>query len=335
MLQYHRKGSTNQAPVTVVLLFLLLWGCAPQGIRPASERSDIDARMTGTWLLRSESRVTPSGRVPAAIRAVHIHEDGRWEAVGVHAASGTLRTGCPPYFRQRDRQILGTDSTGLQFVQRDRRHNTLLPGEGKWRFDGESLHLQLHNEQSGWWNEVYARGALGDTVTTPLRIAATLQLNGTPLPLNEVSSVPPGSVNVMALESETHITIFFDGRMNDSLDAGISIRLHGIDGPGTYPIDTESPTGGMVAIDDPETGLNRTVNRVSAGTVTIDELDLENLRCRGRLDVHFNQEHLHFPNRSQLHLTGGFDLPVWLSDTYDISSTRSRTPGSDLRVVKP
>jgi len=334
MLTYPQGRFTRPLNITAIVALILFCACSPQAIRPSSEHSGIDPRLTGTWLLVKESRVAPPERVPPEIRAVQIHDDGRWEGVGVHAASGTLRVGCPLHYRQRGRRVLWTDSAALQFTQLDRGSLALVSGEGKWKMDGETLHLQLYTERSGWWSETYTRAALGDTVTTPLRIRTALQLNGTPLPLNDAPSVPPGSVNLMALDDATHLSVYFDCSVNDSLNAGISIRLHGIDGPGTYPIDTESQTGGMVSIRDRETGLNNTANRASAGTVTIDMLDLENLRCQGRLDVRFDQEHRQFPSRSKLHLTGSFELPVWTSDRYDISSTRSPT-GGVLRGVTP
>lgn len=48
----------------------------------------------------------------------------------------------------------------------------------------------------------------------------------------------------------------------------------------------------------------------------------------------FDQKHLGFPMRSNMHVTGGFDLPVWISNEYDIRKIRVTRPNG-LKLVEP
>ncbi len=333
MMKNREISSRRLLRFAVILCVLLLTACTQGGLQRDPTRTGIDSSLTGTWLLLEQSNITPSVRVPPAVTAVHVHDDGRVEGVGVHAASGTLSLGSPLYTFLRGRDILWADSTGLQFTQLDFRAKGPVPGEGKWRVDGNLLRLELHNSLMGTWTEKYMRVSLGDSVTAPQRTHATILVNGTPLPLNQVSSTPPGSVNVMRLDTATHMTLYMEGRTEEGRDAGISVRLHDIDGPGVYSVESDQHSSGHFSIMDRDTGLNHTINKVSAGTVTIEELNLETMRCRGQLDVHFDQGHLGFPMRSQLHVTGSFDLPVWISSEYDIRSIRLIRSGNIKDVV--
>lgn len=319
--------------VPFALCVLLQSACAQGGVERDPDRGGIDRRLTGTWLLLEQSNIMPSDRVPPAVTALHIRHDGRVEGVGVDAASGTLSLGCPLYTFLRGRDFLWADSTGLQFTQLDFRAKGPVLGTGKWRLDGNLLRLELHNSLMGKWSEKYMRVSLGDSVAASLRIHANILVKGDTLPLNEVSSAPPGSVNVMRLDTATHMTIYTEGRTKDGLDAGISVRVHDIDGPGVYSVEVEQQSGGHMSIMDRDTGSNQTFSRASAGTVTIEELDLETMRCRGRLDVHFDHKHLRSPMRSLLHVTGSFDLPVWISNEYDIKIFRVDRPAGYKEVV--
>jgi hypothetical protein len=333
MVENREIASRRLLRFAVVLCVLLLPARTQGGLQRDPTRIGIDSSLTGTWLLLEQSNISPSGRVPPEVTAVHVHDDGRVEGVGVHAASGTLRLGSPLYTFLRGRDFLWADSTELQFTQLDFRAKGPVPGEGKWRVDGKLLLLELHNSLMGKWNEKYMRVSLGDSVTAPQRTSATILVNGTPLPLNQVSSTPPGSVNVMRLDTATHLTIYIEGRTEEGLDAGISVRVHDIDGPGEYSLEVEQHSAGHFSIMDRDTGLDHTFNRASAGTVIIEELNLETMRCRGRLDVHFDQCHLEFPMRSQLHVTGSFELPVWISSEYDIKTIRLTRSGNIKDVV--
>lgn len=327
------NASCRLLSVSLVLCVLLQSACAQGGVQRDPNRIGIDSSLTGTWLLLEQSNIISSDRVPPAVTAIYIHDDGKVEGVGVDAASGTLRLGCPLYTFLRGREFISADSTGLQFTQQDFRAKGPVLGEGKWRMDGNLLHLELHNRLMGKWSEKYMRVSLGDTVAAPQRISANVLVNGAALPLNEVSSTPPGSVNVMQLDTATHLTIYIEVRTEEGHDAYISVRVHDIDGPGVYSVEVEQRSSGHVFIMDRETGLNNTINRSSAGTVTIEDLDLETLRCRGNLDVHFDDKHLGFPMRSLLHLTGTFDLPVWISNEYDIKVHRVSRPPTYKEVV--
>lgn len=325
--------STGSLGISLMLCLLLLSSSAAGGVQGDPERGSIDRRLTGAWRLVEQSNLIASERVPPQIIAVYIHDNGRVEGVGVDAASGKLSLGSPLFTFLRGRDYLWADSTGLQFTQLDFRAKGSVIGTGKWRLEGNILRLELQNKLMGKWIEKYKRVTLGDSVSAALRVHADIRINGDTLPLNTVSSIPPASVNVMRLDTATHMTIYMEGRTKEGLEAGISVRVHGIEGPGVYPVEVEQHSCGHMYIMDRDTGLDQTFNRASAGTVTIEELDLETMRLRGHLDVHFDNKHLGFPMRSQLHVTGTFDLPVWISYEYDITSHSVSRPATYKEVT--
>ncbi len=319
-----------------VLLFLFFFPQSSHGQEGVPRDPDscvVDRRITGTWLLLEQSNIMPSGRVPAEVSGVYIHADGTVEGVGVDAASGTLRLGGALNTFLRGRRFLWMDSTGLQFTQLDFRARGPVPGTGKWWRDGTLLVLELQNTSMGKWSERYRRVSLGDSIVAAQRVCANILVNGDTLPLNEVSSVPPGSVNVMRLDTVTHMTIYMEGKTEDGLDVGISVRVHDIKGPGMYSIEVDRQSCGHMSIMERNTGLYKTFNQASAGTVTIEASDLDSMRCRGSLDVYFDLKHLRFPLLSPLYLTGSFDFPVWISNEYDIKTFQVSRPPSYKEVV--
>ncbi len=319
-------------PAAAVLCLLVISGCARRGLSDSGQGS-IDSSLTGAWLTLTQSGPAPSRRVPQTISAVFIHDDGRFEGAGVEAATGRLRPGTSLPWRVEGRRILWADAERLQITQPNPRTKELEICDGDWEIRGDTLHLMLESDFFGTWTETYARVFPGDSVAAPLAIQAELRMNGKAIPLVAVSSAPPGSVNIMRLDTATHMSVFMEARTEEGKDAQITLRVHGIDGPGTYPVEVDPHSAGVVLVTDPATGVTHGMNRASAGTVTIEELDLETLRCRGRLDVRFETKHLGFPLLSPMHVTGSFDLPVWISTEYDIQRIQVSKSVESKRVL--
>ncbi len=293
----------------------------------------IDKRFTGAWLLLKQSNVMPSGLVPSAIDAVYIHDDGNIDGVGVNAASGVLSKGCPLSAFLWDRKILWADSTTFQFTQQDVQTKEPEVCDGRWRVNRDTLYLSLHNAFLGRWTEEYLRVSIGDSVAVPLQIKADLLINGEGVRLVEVSSTPPGSVNVMQLDTATHITIHFEGRTESGQTVRIDVRVHDYRGPGEYQVDLEKPAG-LLSVKGAEVYEKMKMNKLSSGTVRIMALDLESSRCSGTLDVQFDQKFGNWPTALSTHLSGSFDLPIWISTEYDIKLYRIRRPDS-INLINP
>ncbi len=330
----NRGTALRELAFTLAMLGILAMnGFAQSAAQGDLTQSRIDKRIAGAWLLLKQSNVMPSGFVPSAIEAVYIHDDGSMEGVGVDATTGRLQLGYPLTAFLWDRKILWVDSTELQFTQEDVRTREPEVCEGRWRIGGDTLHLNLHNSFFGWWTEDYKRASLGDSVAVPLRIQAHILVNGKAIRLADVSSTPPGSVNVMQLDTATHVTIKFEGRTESGQSVRITVRVHDCHGPGEYRLDTEKPSG-LISIEGADIESRKTTNKMSGGTVIIEELDFETQRCRGTLDVQCNQKFGNSPAAAPLHLTGSFDLPIWISKEYDIKLHRYIRPNS-LEVVVP
>ncbi len=328
------KGSVpfGAALTLAALLLQTTSGCAPREAQLDAKRNGIDPRLTGAWLLLKQSNVSPSGWVPAAINAVYIHDDGRMEGVGVHAATGRLSPGYPLSWTLWGREILRADSSTLQFTQQDERTKEPELCEGRWRVEGNVLRLTLRNSFFGRWTEEYLRVALGDSVALPLRIRTDILVDGKPLPLVDVSSTPPGYVNVMRLDTATHMTIHFEGKTAEGLRVCFNVRVHNINGPGVYSAEVEPGSCGSMISTDEQTGLNMKSRRVTAGTVTIEELDFETMRCRGTMELLYEQK---TPGLSPLRVSGSFDLPIWISNEYDVKIYRMKGPPDKLDVEVP
>ncbi|MCB2204131.1 hypothetical protein KQI65_05230 [bacterium] len=138
----------------------------------------------------------------------------------------------------------------------------------------------------------------------------------------------------MKLDTATHLAIDLTATTKDGNVLHVRVRVHDIDGPGTYPVQVEQHSAGHISIRDEASGMNASFSKTSGGTVTIEELDLETMRCRGRLDVHFDQPQARFPNHSQLYLQGSFDLPVWISTEYDLKLHRLTRPAG-YKLIDP
>lgn len=332
-MQRIRRTALYELALTLgVLLILTVTGCAQGGAQLDAKRNGIDTRLTGAWLLLKQSNVPPSGFVPPSIHAVYIHDDGRMEGMGVHAATGELCPGYPLHWSLGGRVILWADSISLQFTQQDVQTKEPELCEGRWHVDENVLRLNLRNSCFGRWTEVYVRVSLGDSVALPRRVQADILIDGKPLPLVAVSSTSPGSVNFMQLDTATHITIHFEGKTAEGLRVRFNVRVHDINGPGVYSAEVEPGSCGSMITTDEETGPKMKSSRVTAGTVTIEELNLETLRCRGTIELLYEQK---LPGNSRLHVTGSFDLPIWLSNEYDVKIYRITRPADRLEVEVP
>ncbi|MFZ1728587.1 MAG: hypothetical protein WBQ23_11805 [Bacteroidota bacterium] len=314
--------------ITLIVLFGQMFSGYAQG----GVHIGIDKRLTGAWLLTKQSNIVPSGLVPPAINGVYIHDDGKMEGVGIQAAAGRLSLGIPLTWSLGKREILWADSTTLQFTQLDVQTKEPEIGDGHWLVDEDVMHLKLHNSFFGKWTEEYVRVSLGDSAAVPVHVRSNILVNGTQLHLVEVSCTPPGSVNVMQLDTATHMTIHFEGTTEDGRSVNITVRVHNINGPGVYPVEVEKPSG-LMTVQDTEPGAAKAVNELSSGMVTIETLDLETGRCRGTLDVHYNKKFGKWPTVSPLHVTGSFDLPVWISTEYDIKTYQVSRPATYKEVV--
>jgi hypothetical protein len=330
----NRGAALRELAFTLAMLGILAMnGFAQSAAQGDLTQSRIDKRIAGIWLLLKQSNVMPSGFVPSAIQAVYIHDDGSMEGVGVNAATGALSPGCPLSPMLWGRKILWADSAALQFTQQNVQTKEPEVGEGYWRIVGDTLHLSLRNAFLGRWTEQYKRVSIGDSISVPLQIQADMQINRKAVRLVEVSSTPQGSVNVMQLDTATHITIHFEGSTESGQAVWIDVRVHDFRGPGEYQVDMEKPSG-LLSIDGGEIDERKTINSLSRGTVTIKELNLETSRCRGMLDVHFDQKFGIWPTALPMHLTGSFDLPIWISTEYDIKSYRFSGPDRVIPITQ-
>jgi hypothetical protein len=128
------------------------------------------------------------------------------------------------------------------------------------------------------------------------------------------------------------MTVQFEGKTAEGRRMRISVRVHNIKGPGVYHVEVEQGAHGCVTSTDERNGVTTPVRWNTAGTVIIEELNIETLRCRGKLELLYEQKS---SGGSPLRVTGSFDFPVWLSNEYDVKIHRINLPPDKLDVEVP
>ncbi|MBE0643284.1 MAG: hypothetical protein IH600_04330 [Bacteroidetes bacterium] len=317
---------TGFASLAVAAVTMVLAACSSPHYLPADGIAVADTALSGAWYQLENSYI--QGQFdPLPFEVILINPDGSIDAAGIHYPTGTLRRGLPRHFWLFNRRILWSDSTALEWLE-----DPPIPGmetrayEVKWTRDNEKLLLDVERSSRSFSREVYSRVHLGDTLVEPVRIQADIDIDGDTLHPFQIGSRPPGRVLVMQLDTATHISITIAGPLGTDRVVNLQPRIFDYGSPGTYPIACEAFSmsnprlPSSVGISTGREGSTIMAGTASSGTVTITSLNLRTLRCRGRLDAVFTPNATHWPDSAPIHVQGTFDLPVFVTQQYEVRS---------------
>ncbi len=273
--------------------------------------------LQGTWSLIERGNVISSDKGPKAIFAFDIQGDGSLEWASVDYRTGELRPGgvTPQWYRRR---IVYTDADSIAFMQSYSFSEEEVLVAGRWELNQNDLTLYL--EQGGRrFNDVLRRTTMGDQISEPVKIEATLDINGATITPYQQGGTPSGRVFLMHVE-ETQVSLRIMCAFNETEMCTVRPRIPSFHGPGRYEIDTEAEHLSSISVSDAETRMGKYVNAATSGYIEIAELDPETKRCRGSMDIVFNNPFHSWTQGPTLHVRGTFDLPVIVLNELDITT---------------
>jgi hypothetical protein len=250
--------------------------------------------------------------------AFDIQEAGTLAWASIDFRTGDLRPGgvTPQWYR---RKIVYTDADSIAFMEQSP-HRGMKDRlvAGIWKMDGDVVSLHLNRGGSGF-TDVLRRGKLGDHVCDPVKIEATLDINGNTVSPFQTGCVPPGIVYYMKVE-EKKVSLHISCPFDEGSVCTVRPRIPSYHGPGRYEVDTEAEHLSSISVSDGESLAGRYVNAVTSGWIEITSLDPDARRCRGSMDIVFDNTFYKWRKGPPLRVKGDFDLPVVVQNELDIST---------------
>jgi len=312
-----------------IVFSMALGSCGMQSHSVSSDEVVIDSALVGAWYLVEHTGLQGRDLGAEPMRVVVYNADGSVEMAGIHYPTGTLRKGLPLPQWWAGRKITWANAASLEMTTSTRWGETRLIS-GKWKRDTGELIFDL--EQDGRHHqEIMVPAVLGDTVTEPLHIAATLEINGDTLRPYQLGTVPPGRVYVMQLPEGTRLSVAIEGPFGETQSCIILPRIEEYNGIGIYEVLREADHPGHISVAETQYVRPVFLNTATSGSITIRELDLRALRCRGTMDIVFDGASNFLGKGPAIRVRGDFDLPVLVTDEEDIMHVRTGAMPSPRR----
>lgn len=276
----------------IIANLLFLSSCKEEVSNPDTQIK-VDPRLIGVW---KQIILPPITETPIyCIRGIEITPSGLIHQLSVEISSGkfvidddqyydSLWTENSNYVRYRDHLMYSSIDSGT-FIMR-----------------GDTLRLISRQ----WDEELFIRSSIGANVTTPLNSVLSVMIDSN-LTTNDKIHVRPSAYAVY--EPSSYPSQFI---INANLKKNINlmISINNFLEPQTYPLGGQSENRGYLSFLSGCVVINFSTDSLRTGSISIDTLDVINMRCSGKFHFDAIMEGTSTSNIINL-LDGTFTVPIF------------------------